>query len=250
VLTLVASAQSVPPYGDDLAYIHDIGFNNFANGSAPGLLEILQQAEPEGNLIVDLGCGSGIWAAHLCQAGYRVVGVDISSAMIELARKRAPDAEFRVGSFQTFEFPRCAAITALSDVLCYQFDAANDRRSLVRLFHRAFDALEPAGLFVFDIAEVGLDKGQSPRFCEGKDWVCFIRYKYDDLRDHLIRHIVTFRKYGTLYRRHVETHRLQLYRRSDIVTMLKCVGFRVQTTRLYGDFDLMAGRVGFVASKE
>ena len=246
----MTSAQPAPPFGSDLAYIHDVAFNNFANGSAPGLLAILEQAGLKGNLIVDLGCGSGIWAAHLGHAGYRVVGVDISSAMVELARKRAPNAEVGVGSFRTFEIPRCAAITALSDVLCYQFDTANDRVSLVHLFRRAFEALEPAGLFIFDIAEVGLDRNHSPRFCEGEDWVCFIRYKYDDERNQLIRHIVTFLKDGTLYRRHVETHRLQLYRRSDIAAMLKRAGFRVHTTRRFGDFDLLAGRIGFVAKKK
>jgi SAM-dependent methyltransferase len=237
-------------YRTDLASIYDEGFHNFAEGAAPGLLAILSQTGLKRGLIVDLGCGSGIWAAHLCNAGYSVLGVDISSAMIELARNKAPDAEFCVGSFRTFSIPRCAAITALSDVLCYQFDPDNGQQSLIHVFRRAFAALQPGGVFVFDIAEIGLDRSSSPRFCEGKNWMCFIRYIYEENRDQLLRHILTFRKHGRLYRRQVEKHCLQLYRSSDISTMLKDVGFRVETTRRFGDFELMPRRIGFIARKE
>jgi SAM-dependent methyltransferase len=237
-------------YRSDLASIYDEGFRSFADGAAPGLLAILSRTGLKRGLIVDLGCGSGIWAAHLCHAGYRVLGVDVSPAMVDLARVRAPNAEFCAGSFRTFSIPRCSAITALSDVLCYQFDPDNVHQPLIHVFRRAFAALEPGGLFVFDIAEVGLDRCSSPRFCEGEDWMCFIRYKYDEKQDQLLRHILTFRKHGKLYRRRVEKHCLQLYRPCDIATMLKEVGFRVETTRRFGDFELMPRRTGFIARKE
>src|SRR6516164_10739145 len=106
-------------YGVDLAYIHDAGFGGFAEGAAPGLLEILRRNRIRAGTIVDLGCGSGIWARHLTDAGFQVIGVDISAAMIDLARKRAPDAAFHVGSVHEFGFPPCRAITALGEVLCY-----------------------------------------------------------------------------------------------------------------------------------
>src|ERR1051326_4058162 len=106
------------PYGDDLAYIHDAGFGGFANGSAPGLLALLDRAGLAARLVVDLGCGSGIWARHLTDAGFPVVGVDISPAMIKLARKRVPEAEFHVASFLDFEISACGAVTALGEVLC------------------------------------------------------------------------------------------------------------------------------------
>jgi hypothetical protein len=31
-------------YGEDLAYIHDAGFGEFALGAAPGMLEILRRS--------------------------------------------------------------------------------------------------------------------------------------------------------------------------------------------------------------
>lgn len=94
-----------PYYGEDLAYVHDVGFRDYALRSAPGILEILSGSAARGDLVVDLGCGSGLLARELTQGGYRVLGIDISEAMIELARKRAPEAEFRVGSLFEAEIP-------------------------------------------------------------------------------------------------------------------------------------------------
>ena len=102
-------------YGEDLAYIHDAGHADFALLSAPGILEIL--ARGGDGLVVDLGCGSGQWARELVDAGYRVIGIDISEAMIELSRKRVPEAEFRVGSLFDADIPPCQAVTAVSEVL-------------------------------------------------------------------------------------------------------------------------------------
>jgi 2-polyprenyl-3-methyl-5-hydroxy-6-metoxy-1,4-benzoquinol methylase len=113
-------------YGEDLAYIHDVSHADFALDSAPGILEILAHSGIEDGVVVDLGCGTGLLARELIDAGYGVFGVDISGAMIEIARKRAPEAEFRVGSLFEVEIPRCEAVTAISEVLNYLFDAENE----------------------------------------------------------------------------------------------------------------------------
>src|SRR5689334_25411549 len=86
-------------YQDDLAYVHDVGFGDFARSAAPGLLTILSQAGITSGLVIDLGCGSGIWARELSAAGYDVLGIDISPAMIALAQTRVPQGEFRAASF-------------------------------------------------------------------------------------------------------------------------------------------------------
>src|SRR5262249_38306310 len=146
-------------------------------------------------------------------AGYDVVGVDQSRAMIRLARRRAPRARFHVASFLDFDLPHCRAITALGEVLFFLFDESNNRQSLGRLFQQAADALEPGGLLILDVPEVGLSKGRPPSGRVGEDWACFVEIEYDDKRDQLTRHITSFRRRGRLYRREQETHRLQLYRR-------------------------------------
>jgi ubiquinone/menaquinone biosynthesis C-methylase UbiE len=53
------------------------------------------------NGIVDVGCGPGHIAAHLAAMDVPVTGIDISSAMTELAARRYPEVSFRVGSLLT-----------------------------------------------------------------------------------------------------------------------------------------------------
>ena len=96
-------------YADDLAYIHDVGFREFALKSAPGLLSILRQGKILGGLVIDLGCGSGLWAHELSKAGYDVLGIDQSAAMIQIAKKKAPKARFKKDSFLNVKLPLCDA---------------------------------------------------------------------------------------------------------------------------------------------
>jgi SAM-dependent methyltransferase len=104
-------------YARDLAHVHDAGFGDFARGAAPGALRRLRLAGIADGLVVDLGCGSGIWPRILTDAGYDVLGIDYSEEMLALARRRAPAARFRRASAFDARLPRCRAITALGEVL-------------------------------------------------------------------------------------------------------------------------------------
>ncbi|MCH7729617.1 MAG: hypothetical protein IH991_24530 [Planctomycetes bacterium] len=42
------------PYQEDLAYIHDVGYGHFVNGSAPGLLQLLSRSKIHEGLVIDL----------------------------------------------------------------------------------------------------------------------------------------------------------------------------------------------------
>jgi SAM-dependent methyltransferase len=238
-------------YGEDLAYIHDVGHADFALDSAPGILEILKDSGIGDGLVVDLGCGSGLLARELIDAGYGVVGVDISEAMIEIARERAPEAEFRVGSLFEVEIPRCGAVTAISEVLNYLFDAENEERGLGRVFRRVHEALVPGGVFVFD----ALGQGQVPPgarakgFAVGEDWAVLSEREEDHERGTLERRIVSFRKVGERYRRIDELHRVRLYDPTELAAELERAGFLVRKMRSYGDLQLSEGHTAFVARK-
>ncbi len=95
---------------------------------------------------MDLGCGSGSWAKELAEAGYRVLGIDVSEAMVGISRTRVPEATFRAASLFEADIPPCNAVTAVGEVFNYRFDSANDGdRALVRLFGRVYDALIHGG---------------------------------------------------------------------------------------------------------
>ncbi len=238
-------------YKEDLAYIHDVGHGDFALNSAPGILEILDRNGTREGLVVDLGCGSGLWAQELAKAHYRILGIDISESMISIARRRVPDAEFRIGSLFKADIPVCNAVTSLGECLNYLFDPANDLRALVRLFRRIYAALTPGGLFVFDIAEPGqVARAATTRgFSEGEDWVVLLEKEEDRERRTLTRRITSFRKVGEHYRRADEVHRLRLYKSTDIAGELRRAGFQVRTRRSYGQYRLPKAHTAFIARK-
>jgi len=237
------------PYRQDLAYLHNVGFGLFAERSAPGLLRLLRRVGISSGLVVDLGCGGGLWARHLVDAGYDVLGIDLSSDMIALARRRAPEATFRTGSFLDAALPRCAVVTALGECLNYIFDQRNRCVTLRGLFSRIYDALSPGGLFIFDIAEPRITQTANRRFWTGPDWACLTEYQHDRRRNLLTRRMITFRKVGRHYRRDEETHVQRLYDGTQLADDLRRLGFHVRILKGYGRFRLPQGRVALHAQK-
>ncbi|MBB5999887.1 class I SAM-dependent methyltransferase [Streptomonospora salina] len=53
--------------------------------------------------VADLGCGSGRVTAYLRNLGLEAFGVDLSPAMIDLARRAYPDLRFDVGSMDALD---------------------------------------------------------------------------------------------------------------------------------------------------
>jgi SAM-dependent methyltransferase len=56
-------------------------------------------------LVADLGCGPGHLTAHLRDLGLDVFGVDLSPAMVEIARAAEPGLRFEVGSMAALDVP-------------------------------------------------------------------------------------------------------------------------------------------------
>jgi len=57
-------------------------------------------------VVLDIGCGTGEESEHLKSLGAkRVVGVDISKGLIELAKKSYPELEFHVMDMEKLNFP-------------------------------------------------------------------------------------------------------------------------------------------------
>jgi SAM-dependent methyltransferase len=237
-------------YKEDLAYIHDVGFSDYCLKSAPGILKILQKNNINTGLVVDLGCGSGLWAQELVKFGYQAIGIDISPAFIDIARHRVPEAEFLVDSLFNAEIPPCNAVTSIGECLNYLFDSENDNQRLVELFRRIHRALTPGGVFIFDIATPHQVSAETTTkgFTEGEDWIVLV--EKEEKQEILTRRIITFRRCGEHYRRDEEVHHQQLYKATDIVQALDQIGFRVETLKGYGEFNLPLNHAAFIALKQ
>lgn len=238
-------------YAADLAYVHDVGFTEFVRQARPYLLQQFASHGITSGTIVDLGCGTGVWVEQLVKRDYDAWGVDISRAMLAIAKKRAPSATFRCESLYTARLPRSHAVTALGEVFNYQFDGRANTKSLGRLFSRVFQSLEPGGLFIFDIACPGRGRGRTDwqRHWQSGDWALLLTTNEDRKTQTLTREMTVFRRVGRAYRRSREVHRLRLYRPRDIARQLRAVGFRVRHETGYGNAHRWPGIKVLVARK-
>jgi len=235
-------------YDTDLAYIHQVGYSAYIRAATPGLLSILHRNRFDSGLVVDLGCGPGLWAHELTCRGYDALGIDISPAMIALASKTAPRAQFRAESFLKATLPPCAAVTAVGEVLNYTFDRDNIRRQIALFFRRVYRALRPGGVFIFDLAGPERELGRAPRrWTTGKDWAILLEVSRED--NQLTRHLTILRKIGQRYRRSEEVHRLRPYAPRDILADLRGAGFTARNIGGYGKEKFFRGLAGFVARR-
>lgn len=237
-------------YREDLAYIHDAGHTAFATAAALRLVDELRSLGFRDGTVIDLGCGSGVLASVVARAGYRVIGMDISDAMVAIARKRAPESEFYVRSVLSADIPTCIAVTAIGEVLNYAFDKENSIQAREKLFRRAYGALADGGLLMFDMA--GFDRaasGNHRTFVEGSDWAVLVDAELDETRHELTRRITTFRQVGNLYRRDTETHRLILIDPNEILQSLRSIGFQAERLIGYSAEPLPIGLAGFLGRK-
>jgi len=77
------------------APIYDTMENGLIQAEEP-LVESVTGKLPPGRAL-DAACGTGRHAARLAADGHDVVGIDATPAMLDIARTRAPSAEFRLG---------------------------------------------------------------------------------------------------------------------------------------------------------
>ena len=94
---------------------------------------------------------------------------------LALARRTAPGARFRLASVLDTGLPPCRAVVAVGEVLNYT------QRSLDPVFRRVHRALEPGGLFVFDLAGPGRVAGKGPAryWTEGEDWAILVEVEVE-----------------------------------------------------------------------
>jgi SAM-dependent methyltransferase len=240
-------------YGPDLARIHDSGFGDLARDAAPEVIRVLRahgiHPAPRRSTspsrpaprIVEIGCGSGILARRLVDAGYDAVGIDQSAAMIRLARSKAPGATFLQGSLTRAAIPPCRAVIAMGEVVSYV------RTDLAPFFRRVAAALEPGGVFLFDFMESAKHRTYRTKMKRGAGWTLGASASVDESGRLLTRRLTTLTGTGQGVRRSAETHRLRIRSRAEIARDLRATGFRIRMRRSYGRHRLIAGDVAVIA---
>jgi SAM-dependent methyltransferase len=115
--------------------------------AAEKVMKLIRAAKPDAKNVLELGCGTGSMLKHL-QHAYEVSGLDISSKMLSIARKKVPRAKLFRQSMVDFH------INDRFDVVFCVFDSINHVRRFSewkKVFANARQHLTSAGCFIFDI---------------------------------------------------------------------------------------------------
>jgi SAM-dependent methyltransferase len=126
----------------------------------PVVREVLDRSAP--GRALDAACGTGRWAMELVARGHSVIGVDETPEMLEIARRKVPGAEFRVGRLESLPLDTGSvdfAICALALAHCPDLHAP--LRELARV-------LRPGGwLVVSDLHPFNVILGGGALFQKG-----------------------------------------------------------------------------------
>ncbi|MCE0764528.1 class I SAM-dependent methyltransferase [Pseudonocardia kujensis] len=90
------------PY--DETFRSELAESPFDRAMLAGFAELVAGRHPDGQLI-EVGSGPGHVTAHLHGLGLSIRGVDLSAAMVDLARREHPEITFDVGQMGALDVP-------------------------------------------------------------------------------------------------------------------------------------------------
>jgi SAM-dependent methyltransferase len=128
----------------DLLYT-GTGIKNFG-AEAADLHAVIQDSAPSASTLLDVACGTGALLAEM-RRWYSVEGVDLSHAMLVVARRRLPDVTLTEADMRRLELGRTFdAVTCLFSSIAY----VTDPRELPPTIARLAAHVAPGGVLIVD----------------------------------------------------------------------------------------------------
>ena len=206
---------------------------------------------------LDLCCGTGTAIKILSDEGMVMSGLDRSSEMLKIAKKklRGRDISLYCQALPRFDIQRRAstnrpAARQFDLVTCF-YDSLNyllTERDLKAAFRAVYRHLRPGGWFVFDMNTPHALKtiwGEQPPFSGVKDDVAWIfRSEYLGANTTANCYATLFVKSGRNWKRLDEVHTERGYSDKVIRSQLKDVGFKIRGYYKCLTFDKPDGATG------
>jgi len=117
---------------------------------------------PDGARLLDLGCGPGLYARRLAEAGFDVVGIDYSARSIEYARARDDSVRYICADYRNVVLDETFDVV----LLVYLDLGTFSPHDASRILDRVRGWLSPGGMFLFDVATPAHRAGSEHR----RDW--------------------------------------------------------------------------------
>jgi SAM-dependent methyltransferase len=115
-------------------------------GASLKLRDIIRRVRPDASSLLDVACGTGRHLEYL-RKDFQVEGLDLSPAMLDMARARCPDVPFQQGSLLDFRIERrFDAVTCLFGSLGHALTPGGLQRAIGNMVLH----LQPRGVLVVE----------------------------------------------------------------------------------------------------
>ena len=202
-------------------------------------------------LVCDLACGTGTLTDILSKRGYDMIGIDLSTEMLNVAREKNPDILFLNQDICEFElYGTVDALLCMTDSLNY----IPDEDDLFAIFKAAKTCyLNPGAPLIFDLNSPYKLKtvlGNNTYTYDSDDVYYVWENEYDPDEKCTDFYLTFFVKDGDKYVRFSEQHTEYVYTEAKITSLLKKAGFtEIEVFDGYTDTPAhkMSERIVFVA---
>jgi ubiquinone/menaquinone biosynthesis C-methylase UbiE len=183
--------------------------------------------------ILDLGCGTGNHAIILAKRGYKITGVDRAASMLEIAKRKAQDADLNIkfveGDITKIAFERkFDAVISMFAVMSYQVTNV----AVAAVCKMAKEALVPGGMFIFDcwhgsavIADKPTNKIKEVDAGNGEKVIRFTEPEMDFIHNLVNVRFRLQQDNGGEVRETLETHSMRFFFPQDIKQYMETAGF-------------------------
>jgi ubiquinone/menaquinone biosynthesis C-methylase UbiE len=200
-------------------------------------VEFLENAIATKGLLLDLCCGTGRHSILLCKRGRNVIGLDVSTNLLKIAKKKMAEEDIHLplvrGEMRHLPFKLEAFVAAIS--MFTSFGYLPSKKEDIKTLKEVARILHQNGSFLIDIA----NREHLEKVFQKRDWAEFPNFFLLEKRDLDIRGAKLDSKWIILDKNSGETrmfyHNLRLYSFQQLQRMLKKAG--LETQEVYGNYE-------------
>jgi len=221
------------PFGKDYAKYYDLFYSDKDYVKECDFLEEIfsKYSSSRPNSILDVGCGTGGHAIILASRGFNVTGIDSSEYMIDLAREKAKNIDFRVMDIRNLHLEKkynaCICMFAVINYLLDYKDIENSLKNLKEHLYKN-------SLLIFDFwygpAVLNIKPSQRIKKIKynGKRIIRFVTPKLDVLKQlNKSKYHCLVIKNGRVVDEFYETHTVRFLFAEELRYLLERNGFKL-----------------------
>jgi SAM-dependent methyltransferase len=213
--------------------INSMGLRTKAKQEVDFLISILNLST--GAKILDVPCGTGRHSQIFGEEGFKVTGIDISPACIDIAEKNSTNknVQYQLGNMQELSGFNCqfdCVLNLFSSFGYFSTDLENEN-----VLKGMIDTLKPSGKLVLNLVNRDfLLSIYKPAFWFKSGSVITVNAGYYDPKTHYNESYMTLKNEDT-GETTLSYHRIRLYSADEIVGLMEKCG--LVDVQVYGDFN-------------